>query len=82
MPHSDDFKTKGHGVLAERGPQVCWACHKTQECLDCHAKLTKSPHPDTFALEHKTAKFVKDSTCLFCHKFEYCQQCHPDAKLK
>ncbi len=83
MPHDRSF-TKQHGAIYQRSPKVCAACHKkTDECAACHAKITKSPHSDDFAMNHKDkASFARGASCFLCHKFDYCQQCHPDAKQK
>ena len=78
--HQEEAFKEQHGEKANA--VLCGLCHGADSCKTCHAKLEKSPHPEKFALEHKTAKFTKDATCLLCHKFEYCQMCHPDAELK
>lgn len=74
------FRT-GHGDSANR--TYCTLCHGKQACTSCHSKLTKSPHPSDFAMEHKAvAKFEKNAKCFLCHKVDYCQQCHENVVLK
>ena len=76
----EGFKqTHGAGATAAR----CTMCHGPDACKTCHQKVTVSPHPEGFALDHKAdARFEKTAQCFLCHKFDYCQQCHADATLK
>lgn len=79
--HADKSWGKTHG--SQPNKTLCALCHGKSGCATCHAKLTKSPHPDDFAMEHKAvASFQRNAKCFLCHKIDYCQQCHEKASLK
>lgn len=77
--HAADSFNKKHGSGSK---ELCALCHGKQSCTTCHSSLTKSPHSDDFAMEHKSvAKFERDASCFLCHKLDDCQSCHGDVKL-
>jgi hypothetical protein len=71
--HDNNFRLKGHAILAAVDRAGCATCHEPQTCDRCHA--------DTLPLSHRGASFgsTRNTHCLTCHfplQGEGCFVCH------
>ena len=71
--HDQNFRLRGHAVLARVDRSACATCHESQTCDRCHA--------DVLPLSHRSATFgnTLNTHCLQCHfplQGEGCLTCH------
>lgn len=60
-----------HSLFAKRNIQPCMACHREEDCMQCHATIRRkgfgvNPHPTNFD-RAGTIKRANKKVCLKCH---------------
>lgn len=71
------FRT--HGTMARADRAYCAACHREDECADCHAGTVKPMafHAGDYVLVHAIDARRNDPNCSSCHRTQtFCVGCH------
>ncbi len=71
--HTNFWRERGHGVIADADRAQCKVCHTEDTCLRCHQTIAPQSHKGNFAAQHC-------ATCHFPLKEEGCIACHKNAK--
>ncbi len=88
--HSEQFRRYTHGRGEGFSYRRCAACHREQECGDCHARLPES-HTTDFVRprgsgmeRHILLATIRPATCLACHASfaADCVDCHTASELQ
>lgn len=72
--HTQQFRDRGHALLASLDRQNCAACHTSDSCDQCHREVTPKSHVGSFGGALSTH-------CLGCHfplANEGCAACHKE----
>lgn len=62
-----------HGAEARRAMRTCTSCHSEQDCVTCHATLSRggggfSPHPPSFIARCGSLLRASERPCALCHE--------------
>lgn len=87
--HDERFRRYTHGRGTGFSVQRCAACHRANECSDCHAQLPESHtadfvRPHGIGMErHILLATIRPATCLACHEsfVHACVGCHTAAEV-
>lgn len=78
MRHDADWIVRHRWVAADRG-DTCTACHREQECVDCHDGKVRPPsiHPNDYLTIHPQQAQRDQPRCRSCHSPQtFCAECH------
>jgi len=78
LDHQDRWLVR-HATVARYEKPACDACHKPNECFDCHGGLVKPQqvHPGDFKLTHAAEAKKDPQRCTACHQQSRdCRLCH------
>ncbi|HTF99149.1 MAG TPA: hypothetical protein VK654_01020 [Nitrospirota bacterium] len=71
--HTNYWRTRSHGFMAEGNRQRCMTCHRQDFCIRCHMETAPRTHTATWTTRHCTwchygSGFAPESNCVVCHK--------------
>ncbi|MBI3891988.1 MAG: hypothetical protein HY303_10715 [Candidatus Wallbacteria bacterium] len=71
--HTNEFRVRGHGVMASIDRDKCLVCHRQDACVRCHQTTPPSTGPNAHragweSTRHCIACHIAGNTCTVCHK--------------
>jgi hypothetical protein len=71
--HTNFWRTRGHGLMAEGNRERCLMCHRQDYCIRCHNETAPRTHVGNWAQRHCTwchysGSFTPADNCVVCHK--------------
>jgi hypothetical protein len=71
--HTNFWRTRGHGLMAEGNRERCLACHRQDYCIRCHSETAPRTHTASWRQRHCTQCHYGSGgsvagNCTVCHK--------------
>jgi hypothetical protein len=71
--HTNTWRTRSHGFMAEGNRERCLTCHKQDFCVRCHNETAPRTHVGNWVKRHCTwchygSGFAPADSCVVCHK--------------
>jgi hypothetical protein len=69
--HTNTWRTRSHGFMAEGNRDRCQICHKQDFCVRCHNETAPRTHVGNWKTNHCTwchANSGQNNECSVCHK--------------
>jgi hypothetical protein len=71
--HTNYWRTRGHGLMAEGNRERCMICHRQDYCIRCHNETAPRSHVGNWIQRHCTwchysGSFAPAENCVVCHK--------------
>ncbi len=84
--HTNEFRLRGHGLMAGIDRDKCLACHRQDACVRCHQTTPPSTGPNAHRTgfgfpsnRHCSSCHLTRNTCSVCHKAQTSHQAAPPA---
>jgi hypothetical protein len=71
--HTNFWRTRSHGFVAEGNRQRCMICHRQEFCVRCHSETAPRSHTASWRTRHCTwchygSGSAPADNCVACHK--------------
>jgi hypothetical protein len=71
--HTNTWRTRTHGLMAEGNRERCLACHRQDYCIRCHNETAPRTHVANWAQRHCTwchfgSGIAPADNCVVCHR--------------
>lgn len=71
--HTNTWRTRSHGFMAEGNRERCLTCHKQDFCIRCHSETAPRSHTGSWTTRHCTwchygSGLAPADNCVVCHR--------------